>query len=95
MTEDTLDTPTIPHGHQWSNFITTLQELAAEIRQEQDALRAARNETLLDHAAQQTPAGRARLDALTEQIARTRVRLADVEETLAEAEKRGKAEPLE
>lgn len=83
-----MDTRTTPHGGKWSDFITTLQELATEIRQEQDALRAARNEALLDYAASHSPAARAVLDALTEQIARKKAELADLEETLAEAEQR-------
>lgn len=83
-----MDTRTTRHGGRWSDFITTLQELATEIRQEQDALRAARNEALLDYAASHSLAARAVLDALTEQIVRKKAELADLEETLAEAEQR-------
>jgi hypothetical protein len=88
-----MDTPTTPHGRKWSDFITTLQELATEIRQEQGTLRAARNEALLDYAGHHTLAGRAMLDVLTEQIVRKRAILADWEETLAEAKQQTITEP--
>lgn len=71
----------------WRAFLSTLQELKAELLQQQAALRVKRSAALVDFALDKTPVNRAKLDDLNTHLASIHETLTDLEVTMAEAER--------